>query len=82
MNVYPELNISSEDLKVVKIESENLIILDISEKFKKLNNTSKNLLINIESNIKKNIDTRLEIFILPRKDGNKLRLTNAPKSTN
>lgn len=82
LNVYPELNISSEDLKVVKIESENLIILDISEKFKKLNNTSKNLLINIESNIKKNIDTRLEIFILPRKDGNKLRLTNAPKSTN
>ena len=34
LNVYPELNISSEDLKVVKIESENLIILDISENLK------------------------------------------------
>lgn len=82
LKVYPELDISSEDLRVVKIESENLIILDISEKFKKMNNMSKNLLINIENEIKKNIDTRLEIFILPRKDGNKLRLTNAPKSTN
>ena len=82
MKVYPELNINNEDLRVVKIESENLIILDTSEKFKKMNNMSKNLLINIESKIKKNIDTRLEIFILPRKDENKLRLTNAPKSTN
>ena len=44
-----------------------------------MNEKRENLLIKIENNIKKYIDRRLEIFILPKKDENKLRLTNAPK---
>ena len=51
----------------------------IMENDKKMNEKNDNLLIKIENYIKKYIDRRLEIFILPKKDGNKLRLTNAPK---
>ncbi len=77
--ILPSLKISSKDVSVAKIELDNKVILNISDNFKKMNEKRENLLIKIENNIKKYIDRRLEIFILPKKDENKLRLTNAPK---
>lgn len=66
------------DIIFHKLEMDFRIILNLSVDFKKkLEN--RNYLIEIEEIMKKNIDNRIELFIIEIEDLNKLRLKNSPQ---
>ena len=60
----------------------NLIIellLKLVVKLEKINHGEINYMIKIENFFKNNIDKRLELFVIEKKDDNRLRHSNSPQ---
>ena len=54
-------------------------MIKISNELEKKNSGEVNYIIKIENLFKNYIDNRLELFILEKKDANKLRLSKSPQ---
>ena len=77
--IIPSLKLTKNDIIVYSIEHNVRIIIKISKEFEEKNNRETNYIIKVENIFKNYIDSRLELFIVEKKDDNKLRLSNSPQ---
>ena len=76
--IVPILKLKKHDIFIHGVEHNNRIIIKISKELERKNNEV-NYIIKIENLFKHCIDNSLNLFILEKKDDNKIRLSNSPQ---
>ena len=77
--IIPALKLNKNDITIDQIEFDSRIFVKISHKLEKINRGEINFMIIVENFFKDNIDKRLELFIIEKKDDNRLRHLNSPQ---